>query len=117
MKFIIYLKKFQKLKMIINLYIQDYSIQTTIALENLDKFTDWWTETNIHTDQLLKISVIDFLCRFQQEFCLKKSTELFETIPLNYFLSPNNQTNKYILLLLYIEQLFLIFELLANLQY
>ena len=45
----------------------------------------------------IKISVIDFLCRFQQEFCLKKSTELFETIPLNYFLSPNNQTNKYII--------------------
>jgi hypothetical protein len=88
------------LKIIINLNIQDYSIQTTIALENLDKFSDWWTETNIHTDQLLKISVIDFLCRFQQEFCLKKSTGLFETIPLSYFLSPNNQTNKYIIILL-----------------
>ncbi len=34
---------------------------------------------------MLKINAIEFLCRFQDELCLNKATELFKTIPNEFF--------------------------------
>jgi hypothetical protein len=39
---------------------------------------------------MLKSLLVDFLCRIQDEQCLTKSTQLFRTIPPEYFLSPND---------------------------
>ena len=39
---------------------------------------------------MLKTALVDFLCRIQDEQCLLKATEQFQTIPANYFVSPND---------------------------
>ena len=39
---------------------------------------------------MLKSALVDFLCKIQDEKCLVKSTELFRTIPKEYFSSPND---------------------------
>ena len=39
---------------------------------------------------MLKSALVDFLCRIQDEKCLTKATQLFRTIPSEYFISPND---------------------------
>lgn len=56
-------------------------------------FTDLWDGKGSHTDQLLKIYTIEFLCRLQDEACLTKATQLFKSVPEDYFERPNNQIN------------------------
>lgn len=74
--------------------IKNYGIRTARELESKGGLEDLWNATgNNHTDQLLKINAIEFLCRFQDEKCLKKASELFNLIPVSYFSSPNSQKN------------------------
>ena len=51
---------------------------------------DIWDNRGNHALILLKTSLVEFLCRLQDEECLLKATELFKTIPPEYFISPDD---------------------------
>lgn len=59
---------------------------------NNNDYSDLWSSTGNHLNQLLKIKAIDLLCRFQDEQCLNKATELFRTISEDFFYS-NSKIN------------------------
>ena len=50
----------------------------------------WNDKTGTHSDIILKAQLVDFLCRIQDEQCLTKATQLFRTIPPEYFISPDD---------------------------
>lgn len=53
---------------------------------------DIWDDLGNDLLRLLKADLTEFQCRMQEEVCLNKATELFETIPEEYFiLTANNQ--------------------------
>lgn len=51
---------------------------------------DLWDDKGDHQTILLKLSLIEFVCRFQSEECLNKASLLFNSIPKEYFTSPND---------------------------
>ena len=51
-----------------------------------------WDGQGTHLDQQLKNTLLDFICRMQDEKCLLNSTNYFQSIPKAYFQdSANNQ--------------------------
>ena len=53
-----------------------------------------WEDSGTHLERLLKISMINFMCRLQDESCLNNATDKFEKINSDYFLNPNEIQNK-----------------------
>ena len=72
---------------------KDFAIKTARELANEDNLQNLWDPNGKHTNQLLKISAIEFLCRFQDDVCLQNATSLFKSIPPAYFSNPSNQNN------------------------
>lgn len=67
--------------------IKDYAIRvmnSKISRSSLDI----WTNSDIHTEELLKISFAEALCKYQDKDCLDKTTELFRSINPSYFYGP-----------------------------
>ena len=54
---------------------------------------DLWNDQGSHGLRLSKIALADALGRMQDYLTLVKASELFNTIPVNYFSNPNNVTN------------------------
>lgn len=48
-------------------------------------------------DKLFKNSIIDFMCRMQDELCLREATQVFERLDPFYFDDVNNILNKFAL--------------------
>lgn len=48
---------------------------------------DLWENSADHQKSLLKLNMIDFVCRMQSEVCLNKASSLFQRIPSDYFSS------------------------------
>lgn len=48
-----------------------------------------WDDSGSHQIRLLKADLVEFQCRMQAESCLNKATELYETIPQDYFFAPS----------------------------
>lgn len=55
-----------------------------------------WDDSGSHSERLLKISMIDFLCRLQDENCLSNATKKYESINSDYFLNPTQVQNRLI---------------------
>ena len=66
---------------------------TALARSLADRL-DIWNITGSHVEKLFKNNIIDFLCRLQDESCLRKSTELFLGLDPLYFTDVNNIFNK-----------------------
>ena len=64
---------------------KNFGIRTTRSLANEENLEDLWDSNGTHINQMLKINAIEFLCRFQDELCLNKATELFKSIPSEFF--------------------------------
>lgn len=47
-----------------------------------------WSDEGNHTLRLLKINMIEFLCRLQDSGCLKNATKYFQSVPEDYFNNP-----------------------------
>jgi hypothetical protein len=81
------------LRLLIKKNKKRFAISIGRVLENEKNSINFWNNTGSHTEILLKINAIEFMCRFQEEDCLNKASELFRTIPEEFFTNPNNQTN------------------------
>jgi hypothetical protein len=57
------------------------------------KLDIWNPNSGDHSERLLKINAIDFVCRLQEEYCLRNMTSLFENISPDYFYNPNEIAN------------------------
>jgi hypothetical protein len=51
---------------------------------------DIWDDMGSLDERLLKASLAEYSCRASLKFCLSKATELFNSIPEEYFLIPQN---------------------------
>ena len=71
--------------------LRDFSIE---LVKVLSVRLDVWEVRGDHEENVLKISLVDFLCRMQEEQCILKATEKFNTIPSQYFLLPDDQNYK-----------------------
>ena len=54
-----------------------------------------WENTGGHVEKLFKNAMIDFMCRMQDEICLRKATDVFEGLDPYFFTDVNNIANKY----------------------
>jgi hypothetical protein len=55
----------------------------------------WDTNSNDHSENLLKINALDFVCRLQEEKCLTNMSAIFDKINPDYFYNPNEVVNSY----------------------
>jgi hypothetical protein len=51
---------------------------------------DLWDDQGTLDERLLKASLVEYSCRANLKNCLSKATELFDSIPEEYFLMPQN---------------------------
>ena len=51
---------------------------------------DIWDDQGTLDERLLKASLVEYSCRANLKTCLSKATDLFESIPEEYFLTPQN---------------------------
>ncbi len=58
-------------------------------ISNLAERIDLMTDSGLHIERLLKVTVTDFQCRLQDKSCLKYANERFNSIPDDYFTSQN----------------------------
>ena len=74
-------------------FIKKYAIE--LLKEGIQQWPDQdlWNDQGDHWLRLSKINAADTLGRMQDYSVLVKASELFNTIPVNYFSSPNNVTN------------------------
>lgn len=54
---------------------------------------DIWDDQGSDLLRLLKADLVDFQCRMQEEVCLNKATELFNSITDEYFVIISNNQN------------------------
>lgn len=57
------------------------------------KMDIWDTNSGEHSEKLLKINAIDFVCRLQEEKCLTNMSAIFDKINPDYFYNPNEVVN------------------------
>lgn len=56
---------------------------------------DIWDPSGDENIRHFKLDLIDLQCRMQSESCLNKATSYFESIPADFFLSPNDHQLSY----------------------
>lgn len=66
---------------------QSYGISLA---KSLSEKIDIWNDEGEHTVRLLKINMIEFLCRLQDGGCLKNATKNFQSVPIDYFNNPSD---------------------------
>jgi hypothetical protein len=66
--------------------------------KNLEESYDLWSNNGTHVEQLLKSTIVDFLCMLQDEKCLKKTNAEFLRIPGSYFANPTKTVNPLVVL-------------------
>lgn len=62
---------------------------------SLENKINIWNEDGAHQVKMLKATLFEFLCRMQDEQCLKNATERFNNLDSNYFNNPNTVNNKW----------------------
>lgn len=67
--------------------IRDYNLFLTAKLRKNSNIT---SDTGSHSQRLLRIQIIEFLCRLHEASCLKYTDERFSSIPPEYFREPEN---------------------------
>ncbi len=48
-----------------------------------------WSDDGTHPEKLLKSTIVNFLCKLQDDDCLKRATTEFNKIPSGYFTNPS----------------------------
>jgi hypothetical protein len=74
----------------------NYSVTKAFAISLTKEITNklnLWVDSGTYTERLLRVSLLDFVCRMQDDSCLLNATKLYETIPNGYFTSPTNPNN------------------------